>query len=180
MASRDEKGRFGKLGLPLLVALILTAPRGLTASEPARLQLQASPDRSGLETTVARAIRSASDKLSSSACQQVFSDFRDSTGRTLQQNLDTVGHTGEGYLALMLFYNGNGMSRCQERSVYASTSPGSRVIYVCAAQFLERMRRDPGLAAPLIIHEQLHSLGLEENPPDSREITAQVISRCGR
>jgi hypothetical protein len=32
----------------------------------------------------------------------------------------------------------------------------------------------------MIIHEELHSLGLGENPPDSKEITQQVIARCGR
>ena len=180
MSRRDEKGRPGKPGLLLSFVLALAAPVRLSGSEPARLQLQAADNRSGLETTLGRAIQSASQKLSTSACQQVFSDFRDSAGQTLQQNLDAGGHTGEAHLALMLFYNGNGMTRCQERSVLASTSPGSRVIYVCAAQFVERLRRDPGLGAPLIIHEQLHSLGLAENPPDSREITAQVIARCGR
>lgn len=118
--------------------------------------------------------------LTGKLCQRVFSDFRDASGRTLKQNLDTGRHTGESYLALMLFYNGNGLSRCPERSVFASTSPGSRVIYVCAPQFMEKLRRDPALAATLVIHEELHSLGLEENPPDSREITAQVIARCGR
>jgi hypothetical protein len=45
---------------------------------------------------------------------------------------------------------------------------------------MERQRRDPGLTAALIIHEELHSLGLGENPPSSQAITAQVIARCGR
>ena len=180
MVRRDEKGRPGKPGLLLPLVFALAAPASIAVAEPARLQLLESPGRSQLERTLGRSIQSASQKLSTSACQQVFSDFRDSAGQTLQQNLNAAGHTGEAHLALMLFYNGNGMSRCGERSVLASTSPGSRVIYVCAAQFLEKLRRDPGLGAPLIIHEQLHSLGLTENPPDSREITAQVISRCGR
>jgi hypothetical protein len=39
---------------------------------------------------------------------------------------------------------------------------------------------DPSLAAALIIHEELHSLGLGEDPPTSKEITAKVIERCGR
>jgi hypothetical protein len=30
------------------------------------------------------------------------------------------------------------------------------------------------------IHEILHTLGLGENPPSSREITKRVIARCGR
>jgi hypothetical protein len=30
----------------------------------------------------------------------------------------------------------------------------------------------------LIIHEMLHTLGLGENPPSSREITQRVTERC--
>ena len=38
---------------------------------------------------------------------------------------------------------------------------------------------DPGIAANVVIHEMLHTLGLEENPPTSEEITRQVVKRCG-
>ncbi|MFI5197685.1 MAG: hypothetical protein ACHQJD_03610 [Thermoanaerobaculia bacterium] len=31
-----------------------------------------------------------------------------------------------------------------------------------------------------VIHEQLHTLGLSENPPSSWEITKRVLQRCGR
>ena len=67
-----------------------------------------------------------------------------------------------------------------DRGTIASTSPGSRVVYVCSPQFAEKQHREPGLTAALVIHEELHSLGLSENPPSSQAITAQVISRCGR
>jgi hypothetical protein len=180
MAGRDEKDCSRKAGVLFLLTLAFGLSEDLTGHEAPRLQLQDASSQSGLEVAVARAIQSASDKLSTQACQEVFSDFRDAAGRTLKSNLSTVGHTGQSYLGLMLFYDGKGMSRCQERSVFASTSPGSRVIYVCSAQFMEKLRRDPALAATLVIHEELHSLGLAENPPDSREITAQVIARCGR
>jgi hypothetical protein len=45
---------------------------------------------------------------------------------------------------------------------------------------MDKQHRDPGVAAALTIHEELHSLGLSENPPTSQAITAQVIARCGR
>jgi hypothetical protein len=32
----------------------------------------------------------------------------------------------------------------------------------------------------VIIHEMLHSLGLGENPPSSKEITLRVMQRCWR
>jgi hypothetical protein len=34
------------------------------------------------------------------------------------------------------------------------------------------------LAAVVIIHHALHSLGLGENPPDPDEITTRVLDRC--
>jgi hypothetical protein len=36
-----------------------------------------------------------------------------------------------------------------------------------------------GFAAVIVLHEALHSLGLEENPPSSEEITYRVMARCG-
>ena len=62
----------------------------------------------------------------------------------------------------------------------ATTSPGSRFVMICGKQFLEAHAAGDGYAADLIIHEELHSLGLGENPPSSAEITARVIARCGR
>ena len=51
---------------------------------------------------------------------------------------------------------------------------------VCGARFVETQFSDPGFAAALVIHEELHVLGLGENPPSAREITARVVARCGR
>ena len=78
------------------------------------------------------------------------------------------------------FYDGYGLPRCADRGTLASTSPGSRIVYICSPQFREKQLRTPGLAAAIIIHEELHSLGLGENPPSSQAITARVIARCGR
>jgi hypothetical protein len=52
------------------------------------------------------------------------------------------------------------------------------LVYVCPARFLDTFRKNPGLAEAYLIHEMLHSLGLGENPPSSREITERVIDRC--
>jgi hypothetical protein len=32
----------------------------------------------------------------------------------------------------------------------------------------------------MLIHEELHSLGLGENPPSTHEINEQIARRCGR
>jgi TolB-like protein/DNA-binding winged helix-turn-helix (wHTH) protein/Tfp pilus assembly protein PilF len=72
--------------------------------------------------------------------------------------------------------DGSARESCTAGLTYAFTTPGSRVIFVCGPQF---MRAFPTLAEEVVIHEVLHSLGLGENPPSSREITAQVRERCG-
>ena len=57
------------------------------------------------------------------------------------------------------------------------TLPGSKVVYVCPEQF-RKVSRQPRKAQATVIHELLHTLGLGENPPSSREITRRVIERC--
>ncbi len=117
-------------------------------------------------------------RLASPACQQVLSDFTDPAGRLLRSRLDELGLTPEAYLNWLFFYDGSSSSRCSRPGVAAFTFPGSRVIFVCPRQFHFESRRDPFWTEALIIHEVLHSLGLGENPPSSREITARVVSRC--
>jgi hypothetical protein len=177
---RDEKGRSRRLATSLALLAILGCVELSAASGPVRLALDRPEATSALESAVSTAVRHAADKLADSSCREVFSDFRDSAGRTMRENLDTLGVSPQGYLDHILFYNGYGYSRCDPRSTFASTSPGSHVVYICAPQFLEKQHRDPGQAAALIIHEELHSLGLGEDPPSSKEITARVIARCGR
>jgi serine/threonine protein kinase len=135
------------------------------------------------DATVTAAVRIASRKLEIPACRMIFSDFKDGYGHTLQENLDALGQTGRGYLGWMIFRSGDDRPvrrACQNSSILAATEPGSRVIRICPRRFRERQLQSPGLAAVMIIHEELHSLGLGENPPDSKEITQQVIARCGR
>jgi hypothetical protein len=181
MPGRDTEAR-----CPQIVSIVLGLALGLGAEElhaggeVTRIEVAAPAASSGLNETVSVAVRDAFSKLSDPACSRIFTDYRDSSGQTLQANLDALGRTGQSYVEWLNFYDGYGMSRCADRGTLASTSPGSRVVYICSPQFREKQRRDPGLAAALIIHEELHSLGLAENPPSSQAITAQVISRCSR
>ena len=163
--------------LPALLALLLGASAARVAAGEQRL-LRAGT--TSLEESLSKALAEAESKLSTEACRMVFSDFRDARGRTLQESLDGVGRSGGDYLQWMVFFDGHGKRRCEERGTLASTSPASRIVYLCGPQFLEKARSDPGLAATLIIHEELHSLGLGEDPPTSKQITAKVIERCGR
>jgi hypothetical protein len=179
MPGRDERSRTPWIVTVLALALTLGAADPLAAGDATRLEVGDDAE-AGVHAIVSTAVRDAFARLSNDACARIFSDYRDSSGRTLQDNLGALGQTGPGYLAWLNFYDGHGKSRCADRGTLASTSPGSRVVYICSPQFTEKQRRDPGLAAALIIHEALHSLGLAENPPSSQAITAQVIARCGR
>jgi len=88
--------------------------------------------------------------------------------------------TGQSFLLWLIFYNGDAEAVCREARTVAATDPGARMVHVCPNQFIQAQLATPGYAAALIIHEELHALGLEENPPTSREITAAVIFRCGQ
>ena len=132
-----------------------------------------------LEAAANDAVTLALKKLADPRCQRIFTDFRDRSGHPLQRQLDSLGHTGAGFLRILRFANGVGLLPCQSRGVLAATTPLSHVIFLCGTQFFERQRLDPEYGAALVIHETLHALGLGENPPASNEITMGVIARCG-
>src|SRR5262249_8939672 len=132
-----------------------------------------------LRQAVLAAVNEASRKLDKAECQWIFGDFNDASGRTLQQNLDVLGRTGQTHLRWLIFYNASSEKFCANREVVAATNPSARLVYICPDQFLEAEFLVPGYTAALILHEELHSLGLGENPPSSREITLRVIARCG-
>jgi hypothetical protein len=54
---------------------------------------------------------------------------------------------------------------------------GGRIVRACPALgWLASTERDR--AEAVVIHEVLHTLGLQENPPTSEQITAAVERRC--
>jgi len=124
------------------------------------------------------AVLAAYRRLKDPACTQVFLDFRDSSGRPLQARLDELGQTGQSYLGWIRFDHGWELGACRFPGVFAMTTPGSRVVRFCE-RFGQAVQSSPGALANLVIHEELHSLGLGENPPSSQEITRRVASRCG-
>ena len=127
---------------------------------------------------VARALKGAQRRLERPACQRIFSDFYDADGRPLRERLDGLSATGQEFLGSLLFYDGSSGDRCAHGAALAYTFPGSRVVFVCAAEFARHARHDPFLTEAALIHESLHSLGLGENPPTSAAITARVMARC--
>ena len=126
------------------------------------------------------ALREAARKLSDQQCRQILADFSDTSGRGLEESLAATGKELPAYLESVLFFDGRATRPCSDRQVLAWTTPGSRAISICWDQFASFQRGRTGDAANLLIHEALHTLGLGEGPPDSREITARVQARCGR
>jgi hypothetical protein len=113
-------------------------------------------------------------------CQRLLLDFADESGRRLGGKLVELGVSVVEYLRLMVFEDGTNRSRCRQDGILAFTSPGSRVIYLCGRDFMRAAQRAPDEIRAIVIHEMLHSLGLGENPPSSREITRRVKERCWR
>ena len=128
---------------------------------------------------VRTAITGAYERLGSPSCQQVFSDFNALDGTRLDEVLAAAGRNGQGFLRLVMFYDGSRRLHCHKGDPYAITQPGSRVVFICPRKFLRKQERNPVAAEAIIIHEMLHTLGLGENPPSSEVITAGVLDRCG-
>jgi hypothetical protein len=125
-----------------------------------------------------RAVMGARERLARAECQQVFSEFKDAAGRTLQERLDAQEQTAASYLGLIVFADGARLRDCQNPNTFAVTAPGSRVVYLCGRQFALVDVNNPSQTEAFLIHEELHSLGLGENPPSPKEITARVLAMC--
>jgi hypothetical protein len=157
------------------LAAALTPPM-LSASDeqPVRLSLGSRT----AEAAVRRAVQGARNRLAHAQCRRLFSEFRDAAGRKLQDNLDAQGQTAAGYLGLIVFADGGGLPQCRDRAVYALTPRGGRVTYICGPQFVQGESHSAFVTETVIIHEELHSLGLGEDPPSATEITTRVLESC--
>lgn len=181
---RIERDRAGSW-LSAAVALLLAGLGSSTGvaddagspSSTLRIRIGDPMTRAALERAAVGALR----RLGDPECQQIFSDFEDGEGRPLQETLDALGETGSSYLTgRVWFEDGSGTRACQSSGTVAVTRMGSPVILVCARQLWEWIFHDPAFVETILIHEELHSLGLGENPPSSFEINGQIARRCGR
>jgi hypothetical protein len=156
----------------LLVAFALVSLAAPVAAAERRVAL------TGFDQTVVDRARSrAAKKLEDPACRQLLTDFRDSEGRTLEDNLDKWGVSAAEYLLMIPFLDGSSQRLCRWSKVDLVTNPGVPRVFVCS-QFAATEMRDPWTAEAAVIHEMLHTLGLGENPPTSTEITKRVKGRC--
>src|SRR5262245_31891648 len=125
---------------------------------------------------VQSALERAAAKLREPGCRRVFSDFSDRYGVSLDRKLQTLGVAPEEYLMNWIsFMDGNQQPLCRNRDIAAFTETGSRVVFVCSSRILANRVTDGHV---IIIHEMLHSIGLQENPPTPAAITRQVALRC--
>ena len=127
---------------------------------------------------VKESVQGAARRLRDPECVRIFSDFVDHDGHPLSEKLHNLDVSPDEYLLKSVwFLDGTRESPCDpllRRT--AITQVGSHVVFICPARFLEASQEREFT----IIHEMLHSLGLGENPPSSREITDRVIARCGK
>ncbi len=179
-------------GIPRRLVLSVAAAALLEAL-PAEVSSQPGPGFIGrtIRVDVERARAIALSKLERPRCRLIFSDFTDSQGRTLQRNLDLRGETGASLLGRLSFYDGTGGQPCAQTVALAFTKPGAGAVFVCGPAFRRALWDRMGLAANILLHEELHCLGLEESaefarpsadrrlPPTSSEINSQVAARCG-
>jgi hypothetical protein len=180
-------GSIGKHGGLWSVAFLMAWVCSVAASrdmEAADNTLEAAPFRvrvpnNEVAQAVTRALAGADRLLAEPACREVLTDFHDASGRTLKEVLDTNDVSARGYLRWIVFSDGRGLTACSNKASLAVTEPGSRVVFICPTVFVEAAWGNPEETEATLIHEMLHSLGLGENPPSSRDITRRVRVRCG-
>lgn len=125
------------------------------------------------------ALESASTRFAEADCARIFTDFEDGTGRSLADRLSSIADDIRVYLTMVTFIDDSRHSGCASGAVMI-TATGSRVVRVCVEEFKRIHAQRPDYVVASLMHEILHTLGLGENPPSSREITARVLARCGR
>lgn len=163
----------------VVLALTVTSTRAaLAAHRGEDVSLAIDP---GLGPVFASVVAEAADRLESEPCRLVLRDFASrTTGRPLSEALDLTGLTPAQYVRSIRFRSGRGLSLCAGPGMLAYTSPGSRAVVVCPGP-LAGFRTGEGVSSIVVVlHEALHSLGLGEDPPSSKEITAAVRNRCGK
>jgi hypothetical protein len=177
-------GREGSVVGIRVLGFLLLCPAAFPAAAEERAEAAMGPPRvpagrpRRLPPEILAAIQHAHAALEDPRCREIFQEFRDASGGTLQSRLDSLGQTGQAYLEAILFYDGSGREPCRLSTTLAATIPGHRVVFYCRQALDRWARHDRPRLMVTILHEELHSLGLGENPPTSREISLKVAERC--
>lgn len=162
--------RFASTAIVALVALVASAiASGQERPRPLPLRVQGAVERS---------VALALEKLEDARCQGIYGDFEDDEGRTLRENLDLLGLTATQHLRRLRWVDGTGHPLCQDPTIFFVARVDDPYVRVCPRQFSAFATRQPTKAAGIVVHEQLHTLGLGEDPPSSEAISRQVFYRC--
>jgi hypothetical protein len=124
-----------------------------------------------------KALDTAATWLEKPSCADVLTDFSDPAGHPLAERLILMDVDVLTYLTWVLFIDDTRNPSCRE-GVVAIAVPGSRVVRLCGDVFKRTWQQNSTFTVAALIHEMLHTLGLEENPPSSSEITRRVLVRC--
>ncbi len=165
----------------ILSAVVIISWLGSTVAAKAQREpwpLIRIPDPLARRVAIA-ALESAADRFADPECGRILADFEDGSGRSLADRLSAVAADIHVYLTMVTFIDDSRHKRCAS-GVLVFTAPGSRVVRVCVEELKRINDQQPDYVVASLIHEILHTLGLGENPPSSREITARVLARCGR
>jgi hypothetical protein len=158
--------------LPLVTTILAFLPGGATPQSAADLR------RGFHHITLLRAREGAARRLERPECERVLAEFRDGQGRTLAESLAPWNMSASQYVRELAFRDGSFHPLCREGRSLLVAGVGKPPVFVCAG-FSRKAERDPWIAEIWVIHEALHTLGLGENPPSSREITERVSQACG-
>jgi len=164
-----------------LFSMILISWCGSTAKaaqKPETWHLVRIPDPVARRAAI-DALEAASARFADAECSRVLTDFEDGDSRSLADQLSSIAVDIQAYLRMVTFIDDTRHPRCAS-GVLAITAPGSRVVRICADELKRINPHKPEYVVASFIHEILHTLGLGENPPSSREITERVLARCGR
>jgi hypothetical protein len=163
-----------------IVTALVIALLPFTAAADPRVPPRSAPVRALIpgDAYVAEIARQgAMARLRVPECRQILSDFRDDDGRPLVDNLAAFAVEPDAYLAMLPFLDGATRPLCQANQSQLLSAAGVPRVFVCKS-FLKTVSEQRAMAEAYVIHEMLHTLGLGENPPSSREITRQVVRRC--
>jgi hypothetical protein len=161
----------------LVLRLGVVAAFGMLAPVSATTQERSEVRRAIHEQTIERARGGAARKIEQPACRRLLDEFKDESGRSLSENLATWNRPAAEYLRTIPFRDGSFHSFCRSGKSALVSVVGMRPVFVCPS-FRKLAERDPWAAESWIIHEMLHTLGLGEDPPSSREITQRVNEGC--
>jgi len=168
---RDHARRRAASLLSLLIAVAV--PRAASA----QAGLAALPAYEAQRVEFAR--EGAMRRLKDASCHGLLEEFKDARDQPLSVKLGSFGVSADQYLAMLPFLDGSERPLCRRGQSELVTVRGVARVVVCKP-FLQTVDRERAMAEVYVIHEMLHTLGLGENPPSSREITQIVKTRCAR